>query len=88
MNILEWLRLNVYQGLAATKGDALGAISGATASIIREENPDLPPTVGEMANHAAVSLGEAVFKVFTPIKWIVFGISAMFILWAFIGRKS
>ena len=84
----EWLKLNVFQGLAATKGDALGAISGATASIIREEHPEIPPTIGEMANHTAISLGKAIEKVFTPVKWILFEISAVLILWAFIGRKS
>lgn len=87
MNVFEWLKLNVYQGLAATKGDALGVISGAMASIIKEENPDLPPTIGEMANTAALTLGKAVEKVFTPVKWVLFGVSAVLILWAFIGRK-
>ena len=48
----------------------------------------VPKAVGEMANHAAISLGKAIEKVFTPIKWLLFGVSAVLILWAFIGRKS
>jgi hypothetical protein len=84
----KWIKLNLFQGLAATKGDALGVISGATAGIMREEDPSIPPTIGELANHSAISLGKAVEKVFTPIKWLLFGVSAVLLLWAFIGRKS
>jgi len=87
-DIWNWIKLNIFQGLSFTKGDSLGVISGSAASIIRSENPELPPSVGEMASTAAETLGEAVWKIFTPIKWILFGVSALLLAWAFFGRKS
>jgi hypothetical protein len=84
----NWIKLNLFQGLGATQGNVLGVVSGSAASVIRYENPDLPPTIGEMANQAAVSAGEVIYKIFTPIKWILFGVSAVLLLWAFLGRKS
>lgn len=87
-NLWTWIKLNLFQGLGVTQGNALGAISGSAASIIRYENPDLPPTAGEMANSAAVTIGEAIYKIFTPIKWILFGVSAVVLAWAFFGRKN
>ena len=87
-DIWSWIKLNIFQGLSATKGDALGVISGGAASVIRYENPQLSPTVGEMATSAAETLGKAIWKIFTPIKWILFGVSAVLLAWAFFGRKS
>jgi hypothetical protein len=88
MNIWDWIKLNVFEGVAVTVPNSAGVLSGVAAKIIREEHPEIPPTIGEMANHTAISLGKAIEKVFTPIKWLLFGVSAVLILWAFIGRKS
>lgn len=44
--------------------------------------------IGEMAAKAGTSIGAVILKVFEPVKWVLFGISAVAIAWAFFGRKS
>jgi len=52
--------------------------------VVRWENYPIPPTVGEMANNAAIKTGTLIYKVFSPLKWILFGISAVMIAWGFL----
>jgi hypothetical protein len=55
---------------------------------MREENPELPPSVGEMAETAGENLGKALGSIWTWIKIIIFGALIIFIVWLFIGRKK
>jgi len=58
------------------------------ARIMREENPELPPSVGEMAETAGENLGKALGSIWTWIKIIIFGALIIFIVWLFVGRKK
>ena len=73
----------------AAKTDVLTFAYGASTAekIMKEEGVEVPPTIGEMANTAAINVGRVAVKVFKPILWILGGIVFLFILWAFIGRK-
>lgn len=88
MSFWQYISLRISQWIGARSGNVGAVVLGPPAYSILVENPAPdPPSIGEMANHAALSFGETVFKIFTPIKWILFGISAVLILWMLIGRR-
>jgi hypothetical protein len=84
----EWIKLNILQAFSAgMPGTSQGVSSGVAASIIRETEPDLPPTIGEMAVSGIESLGKFVGKFFNILKWTLVAVIVLFIIWAFVGRK-
>jgi hypothetical protein len=85
----DWIKLNILQAFSAgMPGNAQAVSAGTAATIIRETEPDIPPTIGEMAEHGVEAVGRLAAKIFTPFLWIAGILIALFILWAFIGRKS
>lgn len=81
----DLLKEKFYKAFGWNKGTV---VSGPRqGEVVEWGYAPIPPVVGEMANHAAMDLGRAIEKIFTPIKWLLFGVSAVLILWAFIGRK-
>lgn len=69
-------------------GDFQAAIQGQALAVIREADPDFPPTVGEMAQSGLESVGRAIGSVWTWMKIILIGAVVIFIVWLFIGRKK
>jgi len=73
MSFFNWIRFLL--------GDFQVPIQGQALNIIREADPDFPPTIGERFE-------SIIGGVFSWIKIIFFGIVIIFILWLFIGRKK
>lgn len=93
MSFWQWISLRISQLIWKEKGNTAAIVLGPPAdSVLKVEEPLPVPRAGEMANHNEMNLveafGEGIFKIFTPIKWVLFGVSAVFILWAIIGRRG
>jgi len=86
MNVIfDWLKEKFYKAFGWNKGKVVeGPRVGET---IEWGMAPVPPAIGEMASHTAVSLGKAIEKVFAPIKWLLFGVSAVLILWGIMGLR-
>ena len=83
--IFDWLKGRFYKAFGWNTGTVVeGPKKGET---IEWGTAPVPPVVGQMANHMAISLGKAIEKVFTPVKWLLFGVSAVLILWGIIGLR-
>ena len=87
MTFWEKVKYYLYQvGSLIPYGQAL--YWREAAKIMREENPELPPSVGEMADSAVESISNVFGSIWTWIKIILFGALIIFIIWLFIGRKK
>jgi hypothetical protein len=58
------------------------------AKIMREENPDLPPSVGEMADSAVKSTVGVIGSIGSWVKWILILTAIILTLWLLIRIKK
>jgi hypothetical protein len=86
----NWLTWRFLHPTEAYKATVLTFMYGRNTAqkIMKEEEVDIPPTIGEMASTAAENIGKMVSSVFRPLFWVGGIVVFLFILWAFIGRKT
>ena len=87
MGFWDKVKYFAYQVMSLTpSGQAL--YWRQAAAVMHQENPDLPPSVGEMAQSGVESVGKAIGSIWTWVKILAVGGVIIFIIWAFIGRKK
>jgi len=82
----DWVKLNIFQyGALSSPGNAMGVMSGAAEEILKTTKPEISKTVLDTIGDWFSNLLAALWK---PLKWVIGIAIFLFILWAFIGRKS
>jgi hypothetical protein len=86
-NLWTWIKVNFMEGYASTNSGAGAIFAGAGAEVIKANNPDLPPTVGDVADSLGTKLANFIGSFWIYLKWILIVLILVLLAWLFFGRK-